>query len=129
MARLLKYLTRPRLDSFNHSVEYGPVNLDHTLLALANPTRRAILARLAIGEARVTEIARPFGISLNAVSKHIQMLERAQLVVRRRQGREHLLSFNRKPLDAATHWMENQRTLWTARLETLDQLLTKEDRA
>jgi len=95
------------------------MNLDHTLMALADPTRRAILARLAIGEARVTEIARPFGISLNAVSKHIQMLERANLVVRRRQGREHLLSFNRKPLDAATHWMENQRTLWTAGLETL----------
>lgn len=95
------------------------MNLDHTLMALADPTRRAILARLAIGEARVTEIARPFGMSLNAVSKHIQVLERANLVIRRRQGREHLLSFNRKPLDAATHWMENQRTLWTARLETL----------
>ncbi len=101
------------------------MNLDHTLMALADPTRRAILARLAIGEARVTEIARPFitkpfGMSLSAVSKHIQVLERADLVVRRRQGREHLLSFNRKPLDAATHWMENQRTLWTAQLEALD---------
>lgn len=77
----------------------------------------------------MTEIARPFGMSLAAVSKHIQVLERADLVVRRRRGREHLLSFNRKPLDAATHWMENQRTLWTARLETLDWLLTEEDRA
>ena len=105
------------------------MNLDHTLLALADPTRRAILARLAVGEARVTEIARPFGMSLAAVSKHIQVLERADLVVRRRRGREHLLSFNRKPLDAATHWMENQRTLWAARLETLDQLLTEEVRA
>jgi DNA-binding transcriptional ArsR family regulator len=104
------------------------MNLDHTLMALADPTRRAILARLAVGEARVTEIARPFGMSLNAVSKHIQMLERANLVVRRRRGREHLLSFNRKPLDAATHWMENQRTLWTVRLETLDQLPTDEGR-
>lgn len=105
------------------------MNLDHTLLALADPTRRAILARLAVGEARVTEIARPFEMSLAAVSKHIQVLERADLVVRRRRGREHLLSFNRKPLDAATRWMENRRTLWTARLETLDQLLTGEDRA
>lgn len=104
------------------------MNLDRTLMALADPTRRAILARLAVGEARVTEIARPFGMSLNAVSKHIQMLERANLVVRRRRGREHLLSFNRKPLDAATHWMENQRTLWTVRLETLDQLPTDEGR-
>ncbi len=105
------------------------MNLDHTLLALADPTRRAILARLAAGEARVTEIARPFGMSLAAVSKHIQVLERADLVVRRRRGREHLLSFNRKPLDAAAHWMENHRALWTARLETLDRLLTEEDRA
>lgn len=104
------------------------MNLDHTLMALADPTRRAILARLAVGEARVTEIARPFGMSLNAVSKHIRMLERANLVVRRRRGREHMLSFNRRPLDAATHWMENQRTLWTARLETLDQRPTDEDR-
>ena len=74
-------------------------NLDHTLVALADPTRRAILQRLAHGEARVTELARPFAISLNSLSKHIRVLERAQLVRRRRSGREHLMSFNPQPLD------------------------------
>jgi DNA-binding transcriptional ArsR family regulator len=102
--------------------------LDDTLAALADPTRRAILARLARGEARVTEIARPFAMSLNAVSKHIRMLERARLVTRRRQGREHLLSYNGKPMDDAARWMETQRMLWTRRLEALDELLKAEDR-
>jgi DNA-binding transcriptional ArsR family regulator len=85
--------------------------LDHTLLALADPTRRAILARLSAGEARVTDLAQPFSISLNSVSKHIQILERAQLVRRRRAGREHLLSLNRTPLDTAAAWIE---AMWTA---------------
>ncbi|HEX6038637.1 metalloregulator ArsR/SmtB family transcription factor [Longimicrobium sp.] len=103
--------------------------LDDTLLALADPTRRAILQRLARGEARVTELARPFAMSLNAVSKHIRMLERARLVRRRRAGREHLLSLNPAPLDAAADWMNAQRALWNARLDALDALLQAEDRA
>jgi DNA-binding transcriptional ArsR family regulator len=73
--------------------------LDHTLMALADPTRRAILQRLTRGDARVTELAKPFSMSLNSVSKHIRVLERARLVRRQRVGREHVLSFNRKPLD------------------------------
>lgn len=104
-------------------------NLDRTLLALADPTRRALLHRLSQGEARVTELAAPFDISLNSVSKHIRMLERAQLVRRRRSGREHLLTFNSKPLDEAAHWIETHRALWTARLNALDELLQAEDRA
>ena len=76
-------------------------DLDLTLGALADPTRRAILARLSEGEARVTELAAPFAMSLNAVSKHIRVLERAHLVRRRRAGREHFLAFNRAPLDEA----------------------------
>lgn len=104
-------------------------NLDHTLLALADPTRRAILQRLSEGEARVTALAEPFSISLNSVSKHIRMLERAQLVRRRREGREHFLSFNAQPLDEAAAWIESQRALWTARLDALDALLQAEDRA
>ena len=98
-------------------------DLDHTLIALADPTRRAILARLASGEARVTDVARPFPISLNSVSKHIRILERADLVRRRRQGREHLLTLNPAPLDAASKWMEEQRALWLWRLGELDQIL------
>jgi DNA-binding transcriptional ArsR family regulator len=104
-------------------------NLDHTLTALADPTRRAILRRLARGEARVTELAAPFDMSLNAVSKHIRMLERARLVRRRRVGREHLLSFEPAALDGAVAWIEEQRGLWTARLKALDQMLLAEDRA
>ena len=83
--------------------------LDHTMTALYDPTRRAILARLQRGEARVTDIAEPFDISLNSVSKHIRLLERAGLVSRRRVGREHLLSFNPEPLDDASRWIEAQR--------------------
>ena len=101
--------------------------IDDTLLALADPTRRAILARLAHGEARVTDLAAPFDISLNSVSKHIRMLERADLVRRRRQGREHLLSFNPKAMDEAAAWMEAQRSRWTRSLAALDTLLRQED--
>jgi DNA-binding transcriptional ArsR family regulator len=97
--------------------------LDETLSALADPTRRAILARLALGEARVTEVAKPFSISLNSVSKHIRMLERADLVRRRRAGREHFLTLNPAPLDEAAAWIDEQRALWTWRLAELDKIL------
>jgi DNA-binding transcriptional ArsR family regulator len=97
--------------------------LDETLTALADPTRRAILARLTEGEARVTELAKPFAISLNSVSKHIRMLERAELVRRRRDGREHILTLNPGPLDEAAEWIEGQRNLWKFRLGTLDEIL------
>jgi DNA-binding transcriptional ArsR family regulator len=103
-------------------------SLDRTLVALADPTRRAILKRLSAGEARVTELAAPFSISLNSVSKHIRVLERARLVRRRRVGREHLLSFDPRPLDDAATWIETHRVLWKARLEALDELLRMEER-
>jgi len=106
-----------------------PLYLDHTLTALADPTRRAILHRLAGGEARVTELARPFSMSLNAVSKHIRVLERADLVRRRRAGREHFLSINARPLDEAAAWMETQRALWASRLAALDAILRADDRS
>ncbi|WP_417458234.1 ArsR/SmtB family transcription factor [Kordiimonas sp.] len=99
--------------------------LDQTLIALADPTRRAILRRLLEGEARVTEIAAPFDISLNSVSKHIRILERANLVRRQKQGREHILSIAPAPLDEAAEWINAQRSLWSARLSELDMLLDK----
>jgi DNA-binding transcriptional ArsR family regulator len=102
--------------------------LDHTLAALADPTRRAILARLAQGEARVTELAEPFAISLNSVSKHIRMLERARLVSRRVAGRDHFLSFNPEPLDAAQAWIAEQKALWSWRLGRLDDVLNAGDK-
>jgi DNA-binding transcriptional ArsR family regulator len=98
-----------------------------TLLALADPTRRAILQRLSQGEARVTDLAGPFPISLNSVSKHIRILERARLVRRRRAGREHLLSLDRQPLDELAAWMESQRSIWASRLDVLEALLAAED--
>ena len=102
-------------------------NLDRTLVALADPTRRAILERLSKGEARVTEIAQPFKMSLNAVSKHIRILERAHLVRRRCVGREHFLSLNRGPLDEAAVWIEAQRAIWASRLDALGALLRAEN--
>jgi DNA-binding transcriptional ArsR family regulator len=101
--------------------------LDDTLIALADPTRRSILRRLAGGEARVTEIAAPFTISLNSVSKHIRILERARLVRRRHAGRDHFLSLDVQPLEEAEQWIASQRSLWTARLQRLDSLLEQED--
>lgn len=112
-------------------VEYtpAPAALDHTLAALADPTRRAILGRLSSGEARVTDLAHPFDMSLNAVSKHIRVLERADLVRRRRAGREHYLALNPAPLDAAAQWIETQRSLWNARFDALDAVLKAQDEA
>jgi DNA-binding transcriptional ArsR family regulator len=104
-------------------------SLDQTLMALADPTRRAILQRLSQGEARVTELAHPFDMSLNAVSKHIRILERADLVRRRTAGREHFLSFNRQRLDEVANWIETQRAAWNARLDALEALLREEDKA
>src|SRR5262245_8170177 len=97
--------------------------LDATLSALADPTRRAILARLALGEARVTELAAPFPISLNSVSKHIRMLERAKLVRRRVSGRDHYLSLDPAPLDEAADWIAAQKKLWAWRLAELEKAL------
>lgn len=99
--------------------------LDQTFIALADPTRRAILARLNRGGARVTEIAEPFPISLNSVSKHIRILERADLIRRDKVGREHIISLNPDGLDEASAWIETTRSLWLAQFETLDALLKK----
>ena len=104
-------------------------SLTKTLMALGDPTRRAILQRLSNGETRVTDLADPFAMSLNAVSKHIQVLERARLVRRRRAGREHFLSLNPVSLDEAATWIQEQRAIWTARLDTLETMLRAEDRA
>ncbi len=98
--------------------------LDQTLIALADPTRRAILQRLAQGEARVTDLAEPFAISLNSVSKHIRLLERAELVVRERRGREHILRFRPEPLVGARDWIDRQQRFWKQGLEALDAVLS-----
>lgn len=104
-------------------------SLDRILIALADPTRRAILRRLTRGETRVTALAEPFPMSLNAVSKHIRMLERARLARRRRAGREYMISLNPLPLDEAVAWIEATRAFWAARLDALGALLQAEGRA
>lgn len=86
------------------------------------------MQRLSRGEVRVTTLAEPFGISLNAVSKHVRILERARLLRRRRSGREHLLSVNLQPLDEAASWLSAQRAIWTSRLDALEAILRTEDR-
>ena len=101
--------------------------LDDALTALADETRRAILHRLSKGEARVTELAAPFDISLNSVSKHIRILERAGLVKRRVIGRDHFLSFDPQPLHEVGDWVERHRTLWTHRLDAHEAALRADD--
>ena len=103
------------------------MELDDTLVALADETRRSILKRLANGDARVTEVAAPFDISLNSVSKHIRILERAGLVRRRVAGRDHFLSLDPAPLDAASAWLRRERAAWESRLDKLDAALRAED--
>src|SRR5437868_4768223 len=103
------------------------MDLDDTLIALADDTRRTILGRLAAGEARVTEVAAPFGISLNSVSKHIRLLERAGLVRRRIAGRDHFLALEPEPFDQLTRWMQDTRAFWNSRLDDLEAALRADD--
>src|SRR5688500_14250295 len=97
--------------------------LDATFLALADPTRRAMLARLAAGEASVTELARPFQISQPAVSKHLKVLERAGLIVAGRDAQRRPRRIEPKPLAEANAWLERYRELWEMSFERLDGLL------
>ena len=93
--------------------------------AVSDGTRRAILARLAESDARVTELASEFPISLNSTSKHIRILERARLVTRSVQGREHVLSLNAGPMAEAARWMEFYRRFWEDRLAALEDFVVK----
>ena len=88
--------------------------------ALADPTRRAILDRLARGPARVTDVAAPFAMSLNAVSKHVKVLEHARLVKRTRQGREHTLELQPEPLREVARWASRFDRYWNDRLDRLE---------
>jgi DNA-binding transcriptional ArsR family regulator len=91
--------------------------------AIADSTRRAILARLATGAARVTEVASGFPISLNSVSKHVRRLERAGLVQRKIRGRDHVLTLNAAPLAEAAAWIDRYRGFWDGKLAALDEFI------
>jgi len=97
--------------------------LDAVFAALADPTRRAIIERLSRREARVTEVAEPFHMSLNAVSKHIRVLEASGVVERHRKGRDHILSVNTHSLDEVDGWIERIRCYWEERLDAMERVL------
>jgi DNA-binding transcriptional ArsR family regulator len=101
--------------------------LDLTFHALSDASRRAIVRDLRRGERRITEIARPFPVALNTVSKHVKVLERAGLVRRRVRGREHYITLAPEPLRAAAGWIEAYRAFWEARLDALEALLSEEE--
>ena len=98
-------------------------SLDLTFAALADPTRRAILARLATGDASVTELAEPFAMSQPAISKHLKVLERAGLISRGRDAQRRPRRLDAAPLAEATLWLERYRQFWEARYQQLDALL------
>jgi DNA-binding transcriptional ArsR family regulator len=108
--------------------EYHAGRLDRVFNALRDPTRRAILARLTDADARVTDVASEFPISLNSISKHIRMLERAGLVRRSIAGRDHVLSLNAAPLAEAQAWIDKYRRFWEGRLAALEHYVLNKKR-
>ncbi len=103
--------------------ETVPNHLDATFAALADPTRRAILARLASGEASVTELAEPFAMSQPAISKHLKVLERAGLISRGRDAQRRPRRLEARPLAEANEWLEGYRQFWEGQFQRLDALL------
>src|ERR1700683_520501 len=99
------------------------LNLDATFAALSDPTRRAILARLALGETSVTELAKPFAMSLPAVSKHLKVLERAGLIARGREAQWRPCRLEAAPLKEAADWVEEYRRFWEQSFDRLDDYL------
>jgi DNA-binding transcriptional ArsR family regulator len=102
--------------------------LGQVLAAVADPTRRGIIDRLARGPARVTDVAEPFAMSLNAVSKHVKVLEKAGLVRRARQGREHTLELDAAPLAQLSRWAHRYERFWNERLDRLETFFAHKER-
>jgi DNA-binding transcriptional ArsR family regulator len=111
----------------NQMVKYAPPTLNQTFAALADPTRRRILAQLARGDRRVTDLARPHAMSLPAISKHLRVLEKAGLLRRRRYGRVHQMQLDAKPLKRAAQWVEEYRKFWEGSLDRLAEYLEKQN--
>ena len=101
-----------------------PLSLNATFAALADPTRRAILTRLAIGESTVTELSEPFDVSLPAISKHVRVLEEAGLLVREREGRVHRCRLGTAPLRSAADWIARYERFWETQFDALDRYLS-----
>ncbi len=109
-------------------VNYIDNTLDLTFSALADPTRRAILARLALGGASVGELAAPFAVSAPAISKHLKVLERARLLSREKDGRIHRCRLEPAPMHEAAAWIEYHRRFWEDRLDELERYLEQQKR-
>jgi DNA-binding transcriptional ArsR family regulator len=108
-----------------YASSFASHQLDATFSALADPTRRAILARLADGEASVLELAEPFSMTQPAISKHLRVLERAGLITRGKDAQRRPRRLEAKPLAEATQWLENYRKFWEERFQHLDALLVE----
>ena len=100
---------------------YTVNRLDNVLIAISHPSRRAIIGQLAMGPARFTDIAEPFDTALNAVTKHLKLLERAGLIERRKQGREVFISFRGEPLQQVAGWVHQYERFWNERLDEFQQ--------
>ena len=104
-------------------VNQSSEQLTTVFLAISDPTRRAILERLAQGEASGTELARPFAISVPAISKHLRVLEHADLILHRKDGRTHRFRLAPRPMRAAATWLEQYRQFWEAQFDSLESYL------
>ena len=120
------YIGPPML-LFNQMVKHHTDPLSAVFSALADPTRRAILARLALGESTVSELAAPFDMSLPAVSKHLKVLEGAGLLARARQGRVHRCQIDGRTMREAADWIEHYRAFWDGQLDALTAYLDKKN--
>lgn len=110
-------------------VKYSAANLDSVFSALGDPTRRAILDRLSTGRASVTQIAKPFNISIAAVSKHLAVLGEAGLIEKKVDGRIHWMHLRSDALKDASAWLDRYEKFWNTRLDALEQLLTSPKRS
>ena len=99
--------------------------LSDVLTAISHPSRRAIIGRLAAGPARFTDIAKPFNLALNAITKHLKLLERAGLISREKQGREVLISFRPEPLRLVSGWVHGYERFWSERLDQFEEHFKK----
>ena len=115
----------PEVPIFNIMVKYKSETLDSVFSALADPTRRAILARLATGQSSVSELAEPFDISLPAVSRHLRVLRNAGLITRHKDGRVRRCTLDAAPLKAGSDWIESYRQFWESQLDSLAEYLQR----
>src|SRR5437660_7940667 len=101
--------------------------LDSTFRALADPTRRGMLASLALGDKSIGELAEPFAMSFAGASKHVKVLEEAGLLKRRKAGRTHVITLEAKPLEEAERWLRQWEKFWTVRLDRLEALIERDE--